>query len=135
MEINWNEFISKSFWFGIDRANLHRGDYFILYAGTALIGLAILLALYKMMAKNEFKKKVVGRIATIFFTIGFLEVIWFGLRYENITALGTKFASALILLAGLWWLYFPLKYFITRYSTDMEEAERKVQREKYINRK
>ncbi len=87
------------------------------------------------MVKNEFLKKVASRIATIFTTIGILEIVWYGLRYENTVFLGTKFVAATILLIGLVWLYFPLRYLVTRYKTDMADAERKVQREKYINRK
>ncbi len=133
MGINWKVFLTNNFWFSVDRAGLHRADYVILYFGIALAGLGILLALYKRFAKNEFLKKIAGRISTIFFTIGLAEVVWFIFRNEYAKALGTKFAAAIVVLIGLVWLYFPIKYLVTRYKTDMAEAQRKVQREKYLS--
>ncbi len=133
MNINWKEVFSQKFWFDIDLATLHRSDYLILYIGAALALVGIGLSIYRIMVKNQFLKKVAGRIAQIFITIGLLEVLWFGLRYENTRGLGTKFTAALIFLVGLIWLYWPVKYIITRYKTDMAEAERKVMRDKYLN--
>lgn len=135
MNINWNEVFSTDFWFSLDRAGLHKSDYAIFYFGLALVAFGIALTIYKKTANNKFLKKVAGRVATIFMTIGVMEALWFGLRYENTSALGTKFTAVLILLAGLVWLYFPVRYLMTRYKTDMAEAERQVMRDKYLNRK
>jgi hypothetical protein len=112
---------------------LHRSDYWILYAGAAVAAIGIGLMVYRLMVKNLFLKKVSRQIGNIFITIGLMEVIWFGLRYENTNALGTKFTAILIALAGLVWMYWPVKYLVTRYKTDMEAAERQVMRDKYLN--
>lgn len=133
MTINWNEVWSYEFWFQIDHSRLHSSDYWILYAGIALTALAILLFLYRLMVKNKFIKQVAGRIAKIFITIGLLEILWFGIRFENGLALGTKFTAVLIAVVGLVWMYWPIKYLFTRYKTDMEIASREVTREKYLN--
>ncbi len=134
MAINWKVFSTSDFWFNVDRAGLHRGDYLILYAGIGLVAVGILLSLYSRFAKNEFLKKVAGQVATIFLTIGVLEALWFFFRDEYAKALGTKFTAAVVLAVGIVWLYFPVRYLLTRYQIDMAEARRKVQRDKYLNR-
>ncbi|MDQ3018439.1 MAG: hypothetical protein M3Q64_01040 [bacterium] len=132
--MNWNEYITKDFWFGIDRVALHKSDYAVLYLGIALIALSIVMFIYRRYAKNEFLQVVAGKIGAVFMTIGIFEVIWYAARSQYAAVLGTKFVAALILLAGLIWLYGPIKYLFTRYEEDMAAAQRKIQREKYLKR-
>jgi hypothetical protein len=134
MAINWKEVISKDFWFDIDRTAIHLSDRAILYGGGAAVMLGIMLFVYKVFTKNLFLKKVTSQLSTIFITIGLLEVIWFALRWQYVSALGTRFVAALIGIAGLVWLYWPIKYLFTRYKTDMAEAQRKMVRDKYLQR-
>ena len=133
MGINWHNFLKSDFWFNVDRAGLHRSDYFILYVGIALAAIGVILLISKRFIKNDFVKKVVGQSASAFFTIGVLEAVWFVFRGEYAKALGSKFAALVILLIGLIWLYFPIKYLMTRYKSDMADANRKVQRDKYLS--
>jgi cbb3-type cytochrome oxidase subunit 3 len=114
---------------------MHTSDNLFLLAGLILVLLGVVTFIYSRMTKNEFLALVVTKISKIFFTIGLLEVFWYFLRYQYVQALGTRFVAALILLAGLVWMYWPVKYFITRYKVDMAEAERKASREKYLNLK
>ncbi len=133
MTINWKEVFSYDFIFGVDSSGLHKSDHWILYAGVALLTAGIILMLYRLMVKNVFLKKVARQFGNIFITIGVLEIIWYGLRFENTQALGSKFTALLFALIGLIWMYWPVKYLFTRYKTDMAEAERKVMRDKYLN--
>ena len=134
MNINWNEVLSSEFWFSIDRTRLHLTDWVIAYGAIGLVVLGIIFLIYKYGTKNVFLKEVARRFATIFITIGVLEAIWFGFRYQLAQALGTRFAAVLIAVVGLVWLYGPIKYLCTRYTTDMAEAQRKMMREKYLQK-
>jgi hypothetical protein len=134
MSINWKVFLGSDFWFNVDRSGLHRSDYIIFYSGIALAAIGIILLVYKRFVKNEFVKKVVAQFASACFTIGVAEAVWFVFRNEYAKALGTKFTAAVILLIGLIWIYFPIKYLFTGYKTDMALARRKVQRDKYLSR-
>jgi hypothetical protein len=134
MTINWKTFITKDYWLGIDRTGLHLTDTVILYAGGALVVIGLLCLVYKFSAKNEFLKKVTGQFATILITVGLLEGIWFLLRWQYVSALGTRVVAALIAVMGLIWLYWPVKYLLTRYKQDMAEAQRKITRDKYLQR-
>jgi hypothetical protein len=131
-EIKWREFITPSFWFQMNYLEMHQSDRLFGVAGLALIVLAIIAYIYARFVNNVFLTKVAKRIAKIFLTIGIFEVIWLGLRYEYVQALGTHIVALLILIVGLIWLYYPIKYLITHYKIDMAEAQRAASREKYL---
>lgn len=132
-DIKWAELATTKFWFAIDRSMIHLSDKVFLLAGAVLIVLAIAAFVYSKLIDNKFLALVASRVAKIFFTIGILEVIWFGLRYQLVQVFGTRFVAVLILLTGLVWLYFPIRYLITHYKEDMERAQREASREKYLN--
>lgn len=133
--LNWRELITYKFWFGYDRFVMHTSDNLFLLAGIILVLLGVVTFIYSRITKNEFLALVVTKISKIFFTIGLLEVFWCFLRYQYVQALSTRFVAVLILIVGLVWMYWPVKYFITRYKVDMTEAQRKANREKYLNLK
>lgn len=133
--LNWRELITYKFWFGYDRFVMHTSDNLFLLAAIILVVVGITTLVYSKVTKNEFLAKVVGNFSKIFLTIGFVEAFWYLLRYQYVQALSTRFVAMLILVVGLVWLYWPIKYFLTRYKVDMAEAERKASREKYLNLK
>lgn len=132
--INWHELITAKFWFTIDTSRIHPSEKAFLYLGGILIILGVLKVLAARFTKNKFLANVAVRFAKICFTIGILEVIWFGLRYEYAQVIGTKFVAALIVLLGIIWMYWPVKYLLTRYKTDMAQASLQASREKYLKK-
>lgn len=134
-DIKWSEFATTEFWFAIDRAMLHQSDRIFLLIAIVLFVLGLIMFTYTRFSKNQFLARVASRVSKIFITIAILEGIWFVLRYQLVQVFGTKAAAVLILLAGLVWLYWPIKYLITHYKVDMGEAQRAASREKYLNRK
>lgn len=132
--INWHDFITPQFWFSIDRARIHPSEKAFLYLAIVLIVLGILFLVYAKLSKNQFLMRVSIRFAKIFFTIGIAEAIWFGLRYQYAQVIGTKFVAMLIVLWGLVWLYWPIKYLLKNYKADMAEAQRAASRDKYLRK-
>lgn len=132
--INWHELVTTKFWFFIDTSRIHPSEKAFLYLGGVLIILGFFKVLVARFIKNKFLANVAVRFAKISFTIGALEIIWFGLRYEYAQVLGTKFVAVLIVLAGIIWMYWPLKYLLTRYKTDMAQASLQASREKYLKK-
>jgi protein-S-isoprenylcysteine O-methyltransferase Ste14 len=133
--INWNLVWDTKFWFQIDRARIHASDYAFLYIGIALVTLAILALAYRKFSKNRFLANVAGRIAKIFLTIGLLEMLWFALRTQFVQMLGARFVAVLLLIWGLIWLYWPVRYLLKNYKEDMTKAQREANRDKYLNYK
>lgn len=132
--INWSEVWSKDFWFGIDRFMIHASDKAFLYIGIGLVILGLIALAYARFAHNIFLQRVALRISKIFLIIGLLEAFWFLLRTQFVAALGTRFTAVLLLLWGLVWMYWPIKYLITHYSEDMEKAQRQASRDKYLKK-
>ncbi len=133
-EINWAEVFSRDFWFGIDRFSIHFTDKAFLWIGVALVVLSVIALLYARFADNEFLAKVAVRISKIFMVIGLFEGLWYLLRTQYVAALGTRTVALLILVWGLIWIYFPIRYIVTHYKTDMEKAQRQASREKYLKK-
>lgn len=132
--IDWGEVFSKNFWFGIDRARIHFADTAFLYIGGALVAFGILMLLYARFSRNQFLARVAVRISKIFLTIGLLEGLWYLLRTQYVQALGTRLVAVSLLVWGLIWLYFPIRYLLKNYKEDMEKAHREMNREKYLNK-
>ena len=134
-DIKWSEFATTQFWFAIDRAMLHQSDRIFLLIAAVLFVIGLIILTFALVTKNQFLSRVAKRMSKIFITIAVLEALWFGLRYQLVQVFGTKAAAVLILLTGLVWLYWPLKYLIKNYKVDMAEAQRAASREKYLNKK
>ncbi len=132
--IDWHKVASSDFWFAVDPAIIHPSEKAFLYIGIALVILGIIFLIYSRFA-NKFLANVTFRIGRILLTTGVIEGIWYVLRYENAQALGTRFTAALMLVLGLAFLYWPIKYFFTHYKLDMARAEREASRDKYLTKK
>lgn len=133
-DIKWHQLKTGDFWFGIDRVTLHVSDKIFLLAGLVLIIIGIIFLAFARFTTNQFLAKVAVRFTKIFITISLLEGLWFFFRTQYAQMLGTKFMAVLILLIGLVWLYWPIKYLIVHYKVDMAEAARAASREKYLKR-
>lgn len=133
--IQWKEFLTQDFWFNIDRATLHLSDKLFLFAGIALVVLGIGFLFYARFAHNNFLARVALRISKLFLIVGLVEGFWYLLRIQFVQALGTHFVAALILLWAVVGLYWPLKYLLKNYKTDLEKAQLQARREEYLNRK
>lgn len=133
-DIQWGDFMTTQFWFAIDRSMIHLSDRLFLAAGAALLVLGLVALAYGRFVNNQFLSRVAYRVAKIFITIAVFEGLWYCLRTQYVQVFGTKFAAALVLLVGLVWLYWPIKYLITNYKVDMAEAQRAASREKYLKR-
>ncbi len=134
-DIKWAEFKTTQFWFAIDRSMIHLSDKLFLVVGAILLVLAVIIFVYAQLVNNRFLSQVARRISKIFASVAILEGLWFLLRSQYVQVFGTRFVALLILLGGLIWLYWPIKYLVSNYKVDMEKAQREASREKYLNLK
>ncbi len=133
--INWHDFITTKFWFEVDRARIHPSEQAFLYIGIGLVVLGVLALVFARFTHNKFLARVAMWLAKIFLTIGILEGIWYLMRTQYAQLLGSKFVAALLLLWGIIWIYWPIRYLLKNYQEDMVKAEREASREKYLNLK
>ncbi len=134
--IDWSLVFSSQFWFGIDRfKGVSMADKIILWFGVALLVVGIIVLVYRLVSKNHLLKPALGRISSVFITIGLLEMLWFLLRSQFVTALGTRTAALLVALTGLAFLIKPIRYFFTQYSQDHAAYIKQKQKDKYLQLK
>lgn len=133
MNINWKEFITTQYWFGLERGIVRLTDSVILYAGAALMLIGVILLIVKLINKNKLLKPQIGRFSSVFMTVGLLEMLWYVLRWQYVNALGSRAAALLILLIGLLFLWKPVRYFLFDYKKDIAVQSKEDLKEKYLN--
>lgn len=133
--IDWKKVFSSEFFLQIDRVRLHRADWLILILGAALVVSGLIVVLIKRSKTNPFAKKLLTRLTQMLVTTGFLEIIWFGLRYEAVRWFGTRVAAALVLAGGLVWLGFILNDFRKRFKKETEAWQKEQLKMKYLGQK
>ncbi len=118
--LNFKKIFTPAYLLAVDSAMLHRSDWILLMIGIALTVVGIVTMLTGYYAPNHISRKLWRRLATLSLTIGLLELLWFGFRYENVTVLGTHALAFLILIVGAVWLYSIIKYRLTTYRTELD---------------
>lgn len=134
--IDWSLVWSSQFWFGIDRfKGVSMADKIILWFGVGLLAVGIIVLVYRLLSKNVLLKPILGRISSVFISVGLLEMFWFLLRSQLVNTLGSRFTAVLIGLIGLGFLYGPLKYFLRQYSQDATAYQREELKNKYLQKR
>lgn len=135
MNINWKELISNEYWFGIDRAGMHLTDKVVLYFGVAMVAIALIVLVVRLVSNDKLKRPVYNRLLSVLFTVGLLEMLWYVLRAQFVNALGTRFSAFIVGLFGLYFLYQPVKYLLFKYKKDANEMSRQQLKEKYLQQR
>ncbi len=133
--IDFRNIFSVDYLIRIDPSMLHRTDYALLLIGGILSGAGIIFALAGRFAPHQYGRQLWYRLSRWAFTIGLLEVLWFGLRYERAVYLGSHLAAFIILLIGVIWLVPILKYCFGQYRRDVDQWQKDQVKQKYLYRK
>lgn len=133
-QIQWGEFITKQFWFGIERTGTHLTDKAFLAIGAGLVVVGIVALVYAWISKNEFFVRSAVKLGKTFITIGLLEGLWYLLRTQYVQAFGTRLVAILLLLWAVIAVVFQMRYFISHYKVDAEKARRASEIDKYLKR-
>jgi hypothetical protein len=134
MTIDWHKIFSRSYLIDIDPSVLHRSDKALLIAGAVLVMLGIIFRLTSIMSPHMHAKNLWRRLSAWGLTIGLLEVLWFGFRYQNAQYLGSHLLAFIVLLIGLIWLTKILKYWARQYGRDVAQWQKDQVKQKYLAR-
>ena len=134
MSIDFQKIFSKTYLIDIDPTLIHRSDKALLIFGAVLVMLGIIFRLTAMMSPHPYARNLWRRLSTWALTIGLVEALWFGFRYEQAQYLGSHLLAFLILLIGLIWLVPILKYWAKQYSSDVAQWEKDQIKQKYLQR-
>ncbi len=127
-----NQYFTTKFLFNINRVMLEKPDKVLLGIGLVLVIFAIVFKLAEMFSPTPTDKKFRRKLFNLFLTIGILEAVWFGARYQNVRFFGTHFVGLLILLIGLIWLGFVVVDMVKNYSKEKDQWEKDQVKLKYL---
>ena len=106
MSISFKQLLSRTYLLDIDVAKLHPTDYGLFYLGVGLTVIGVAARLAAWFAPHDFSRQFRTRLSNWALTIGLLEVLWFGMRYQNTRALGSHLAAFIVLVIALIWLFY-----------------------------
>ena len=129
---DFKKLISSKYLFEIDTVLMHRSDHLFLIIGIALTAIGIVALLTGRFSSNQFSRKLWYRLSTLTLTIGILEMLWFGFRFEHIRGFGSHFAALAVLLVGVLWLIPIVKYRLTKYRTEIQSWKKEELKQKYL---
>jgi uncharacterized membrane protein (DUF485 family) len=90
------------------------------------------LFVLKKFTKHEIKRRLISKFFYLSLNIGITGLIWYGIRYENTPIFSMHFWAGLILLIGLIWLGFVLKYLFFDFSKEKREYDHEQVKSRYI---
>jgi hypothetical protein len=100
--------------------------------GAVLLLFAIIFQIAVYFSPTPPDKKYRQKPATLLFTVGLAEIVWFGFRSQNINFFGTHFLALLFLLIGLIWFIFIAVSFIRHYRAEINEYKKQQLKLKYL---
>ncbi len=120
------------FWFSQPPTILTNADKSLGYLFLASLISSIILGFAKRLIKHETKKKLASKIFYLLFTLGLSGLIWYGIRYENTPILANRYWAGLVLILGLIWVLFIIKYLIFNFPKELKEYNHEVLKNKYL---
>lgn len=126
------QFVSPQFLFTFNSANIDPGEKLVFIFGVVLVLLAIVLKISAILAPNPVDSKYRQKFYRLFLTIGFGEVFWYLLRYENAMFLGTHFVAMAIAAMGLLWFVVIIINLARKYKADKMVWDKEQVRLKYL---
>ena len=130
----WHQFITYDFWFSIDRLRIRYLDWTISWLGLALVIAAIIIWFIKRKytKTNPHYKNLLDRYYNLLLTIGLLLGFWFGLRWQNVAFFSSHLVAGIIVLIGLVWLFFILRFRFKKFGGQVSAWEKEQQKLKYL---
>lgn len=120
------------FWFTQPAIVLIQADKLFGGVFAVLVIVAILLWLLTFIIKHDVVKNLVKRIMHLSLTIGLSGLFWFVLRYENTPIFANRYWAGLILVLGIIWLVFILKFVLFNLSQAIGEYDHEILKKKYL---
>ncbi len=123
---------SLSYIFDFSFMPFSSGDRLYMIAGLVSVIFAAIFEIFSLWSKNPVTKNMWHKLAAPLGTGGILEVIWYGLRFENVKLFGSHFAAWLIGLITLIWFVTALVYALRQYRAEKDKWEKQQVKLKYL---
>ena len=129
--MNIKNFFSYHYQFYV--GTMGRSDKLLFSMALMFILLAIVFKFAEVFSPNVIDRKFRAKFFNLFLTIGILELLWFGARYQNVQMFGSHAVVFAILLIWFVWLVFIVKDLIQHYSAERQAWEKEQIKLKYLN--
>lgn len=129
---NFAKLVSTDYLFTINTIMLTRSDKLFFIIGAIFTVFSVVLKVAALYAPNPVDKVIRSRLFRLFLTIGLIEVIWFGARYQNVRFFGSHFVALLTLLIGLVWFIQIAVSAFRHYKVDKIAWEKEQVKLKYL---
>ncbi|MEO8066042.1 MAG: hypothetical protein ABI643_04340 [Candidatus Doudnabacteria bacterium] len=128
----FSKLLENNFWFSQPSSFLSQLDQYLAYFFVACLALTIAVWAIKRFSVNQVKIKILNKFFYLFLTIGLSGLVWYGFRYENTPIFALRAWAGLVLLIGLIWVLFIVKYLIFGFPAALKEYDREMTKSKYI---
>ena len=126
------EFTDYYFWVSPPSINLSSTDMFFMWLFLAIAALGIAAIILSYLNYDTVRDTAIRKFKNLTLTTGLSGLIWFGIRYENTPIFSNRYWAGGILLLGLIWLGFFLKYMIFDYKKTKVQYEREILKQRYL---
>lgn len=130
-----NQLTDYYFWTAAPSLTITSADKAFFWLFTAITALGIAAIIFSYVNSDKVADVAIRKFKNLTLSTGLSGLIWFGIRYENTPIFGSRYWAGLILLVGLIWLGFFLKYMVFDYKKGKAEYEREMLKNKYLPRK
>jgi len=126
------DFFTREYLFDMNSAYISPAQKLMLFAGAALVLVAVALKIAAALAPTPVDSKYRRKFFTLFLTMGLLSLFWYLCRYENVMFFGSRFTAFTILLIGLIWLVMILVSMMRKYGGEKQSYEKDQVKLKYL---
>jgi len=130
----WHKIFDYFFWFIQPASILAHADKVFGYSSVGLLIVGVIFRVAAAMSTNKIDRKLFLKFWHLAVTLGISGLIWFGLRFENTPIFAERYWFGLIILIGLIWAAFVLKYLTFEYRAEKQEFARELVKNKYLPR-
>lgn len=125
-------FFSSEYLIGGTIPGFAPSDKFFLLISAILVVVGIALWIFTKATKSKLQKDLFSRWQVLSLTIGLAGLIWAGMRYELIRFLSMHIIVILIYVAGLYWAFTIVRYWLGEYRGLKKQLELEQQKSKYL---
>ncbi len=130
-----NQLTDYYFWASAPTLRLTAEDKAFMWVFVAITALSVAAIIFSYINSDKVTDVAIRKFKNLTLAIGLSGLVWFGIRYENTPIFGSRYWAGLILLIGLIWAIWFLKYMVFDFKKTKVEYERELLKKKYLPRK
>jgi len=124
--------LTYDYWFKLPPIFFTVGDKILFWGFVVLFALGIVLWILAKYQEHKVNLKLVRKLNSFSFWIGFSGLVWALLRYENTPVFALRMWAGIVLVCGIIWFLFILKYLLMNYFKEKKEYDYLQIKNKYI---